>query len=263
MRLTLTSRRRQWQPTPVLLPGKSHGRRSLVGCSPWSCKELDMTEWLLFHTLEKEMATQSSVLAWRIIGTGEPGGLLSMGSHRVGHDWSDLAAAATLTSGNAGDPGWIPGSGRSSAEEIGYSLWYSWVSLVAQMVKNLPAMWETWVESLGWEDPLEEGEFHGWRILVGYSPWGLYSDEILNLELVLEWIKNLEAVRMRWVYFICEKNVHLVGPEDGVLWVGWCLPKFAGWSPNCPGPQNMAAWGDRAFKKLTMVKWGSTVGLIQ
>ena len=48
-----------------------------------------------FHALEKEMATHSSVLAWRIPGTGEPGGLPCMGSHRVGHDWSDLAAAAT------------------------------------------------------------------------------------------------------------------------------------------------------------------------
>ena len=46
------------------------------------------------HSLEKEMAAHSSVLAWRIPGTEEPGGLLSMGSHRVGHDWSDLAAAA-------------------------------------------------------------------------------------------------------------------------------------------------------------------------
>ena len=47
-----------------------------------------------FHALEKEMATHSSVLAWRILGTGEPGGLPSTGSHRVGHDWSNLAAAA-------------------------------------------------------------------------------------------------------------------------------------------------------------------------
>ena len=47
-----------------------------------------------FHALEKEMATHSSVLAWRIPGMGEPGGLLSLGSHRVGHDWRDLAAAA-------------------------------------------------------------------------------------------------------------------------------------------------------------------------
>ena len=86
-------------PTPVHLPGKSHGRRSLVGCSPWGRWESDTTEpdftfTFHFHALEKDMATHSSVLAWRIPGTGEPGGLLSMGSHRVGHDWSDLAAAA-------------------------------------------------------------------------------------------------------------------------------------------------------------------------
>ena len=49
-----------------------------------------------FHALEKEMATHSSVLAWRISGTGEPGGLPSMGSHRVGHDWSDLAASSSM-----------------------------------------------------------------------------------------------------------------------------------------------------------------------
>ena len=83
-----TVRRRQWDPTPVLLPGKSHGRRSLVGCSPWGCQELDTTERLHFHfyALEKEMATPSSVLAWRIPGMGEPGGLQSMGSLRVGHN---------------------------------------------------------------------------------------------------------------------------------------------------------------------------------
>ena len=54
----------------------------------------DFTFTFHFHALEKEMATHSSVLTWRIPGTGEPGGLPSMGSHRVGHDWSDLAAAA-------------------------------------------------------------------------------------------------------------------------------------------------------------------------
>ena len=91
----LCYRRRQWQPTPVLLPGKSHGRRSLVGCSPWGRWRLGTTERLHFHALEKAMATHSSVLAWRIPGTGEPGGLPSMGSHRVRHDWSDLAAAAS------------------------------------------------------------------------------------------------------------------------------------------------------------------------
>ena len=61
-----TTWRRQWQPTPVLLPGKSHGRRSLVGYSPWGREESDMTERLRFHfhALEKEMAIHSSVLAW-------------------------------------------------------------------------------------------------------------------------------------------------------------------------------------------------------
>ena len=54
----------------------------------------DFTFTFHFHTLEKEMATHSSVLAWEIPGMGERGGLLSMGSHRVGHDWCDLAAAA-------------------------------------------------------------------------------------------------------------------------------------------------------------------------
>ena len=57
----------------------------------------DFTFTFHFHALEKEMATHSSVLAWRIPGTGEPGGLPSLGSHRVGHDWSDLAAAAAAT----------------------------------------------------------------------------------------------------------------------------------------------------------------------
>ena len=58
---------------------------------------------------------------------------------------------------SAGDPGSIPGLGRSTGEGTGYPIQYSWASLVAQLVKNLPAMRETWVQSLGWEDPLEKG----------------------------------------------------------------------------------------------------------
>ena len=60
----------EWQPTPVFLPGESQGRRSLVGFSSWGRQESDTTERLHFHALEKEMATHSSVLAWRIPGTG-------------------------------------------------------------------------------------------------------------------------------------------------------------------------------------------------
>ena len=98
---------------PVFLPGKFHGQRNLVGYDTWgdlqySCLDnpmdggawkaavhgvaegrtrlSDFTFTFHFHALEKEMATHSSVLAWRIPGTGEPGGLPSMGSHRVGHD---------------------------------------------------------------------------------------------------------------------------------------------------------------------------------
>ena len=117
--------RREWQPTPVFLPGEFHGQRSLLGCSPWGLKELDTTKQLTLSQmrnwgleslnsplapvaqrlkrlpamsqedpLEKEMATHSSIFAWRIPWMEEPGGLPFMGSHRVGHEWSDLAAAA-------------------------------------------------------------------------------------------------------------------------------------------------------------------------
>ena len=72
---------------------------------------------------------------------------------------------------NAGDPGSILGSRRPPGEGIGYPLQYSWAFLVAQLVKNPPAMQETWVQSLGWEDPLEEemathSSMFAWRI-----PW--------------------------------------------------------------------------------------------
>ena len=91
--------RRQWQPTPVLLHGKSHGWRSLVGytihglAKSWT-RLSNFIFTFHFHALEKEMETHSSILAWRIPRTEEPGGLPSIGSHRVGHDWRDLAAAA-------------------------------------------------------------------------------------------------------------------------------------------------------------------------
>ena len=72
---------------------------------------------------------------------------------------------------NAGDPGSIPGSGRSPGERKGYPLQSSWASLVAQLVKNLPAMRETPVPFLGWEDPLEEGKASHSGILTWRIPW--------------------------------------------------------------------------------------------
>ena len=65
----------------------------------------------------------------------------------------------------------IPRLGRSTGKGIGYSLQYSWASLVAQVVKNPPAMQETWVQSLGWEDPLEKGKATHSSILTWRIPW--------------------------------------------------------------------------------------------
>ena len=85
--------RRQWHLTPALLPGKSHGQRSLVGCSHGVTKSRTrLSDFTFMHWRRTWQSTR--VLAWRISGMAEPGGLLSMGLHRVGHDWSDLAAAA-------------------------------------------------------------------------------------------------------------------------------------------------------------------------
>ena len=76
---------------------------------------------------------------------------------------------------NAGDPGSIPGLGRSAGEGIDYQLQYSWASPVAQLVKNLPAMWKTWLQSLGWEDPLEKGKTIHSRILAWRIPGTVQS----------------------------------------------------------------------------------------
>ena len=85
------------------------------------------------------------------------------------------SSASKESSCNAGDPASICRSGRSPGEGIGYPLKYSWASLVAQLVKNLSAMWETWVWSLAWEDPLEKrkathSSIPAWRI-----PWTVWS----------------------------------------------------------------------------------------
>ena len=73
--------------------------------------------------------------------------------------------------GNSKEAGLIPGSGRSAGEGIGYPPQYSWASLVAQLVKNPPALWETWVRSLSWEDALERGKATHSSILAWRIPW--------------------------------------------------------------------------------------------
>ena len=104
------------------------------------------------------------ILAWRIPWTEEPGELQSIGSQRVRHNWSDLAHIAHSHTSTL-----LLGS--SPGEEIGYPLQHSWAFLVAQLVKNLPAMWETWVWSLGWEDLLEERMATHSSVLAWRIPW--------------------------------------------------------------------------------------------
>ena len=76
---------------------------------------------------------------------------------------------------SAGDPGWIPGSGRSPGEGLGCPLQNSWSSLLAQLVKNLRVMWETWVRSLSWEDSLKKGMATHSSILVWRISWTVTS----------------------------------------------------------------------------------------
>ena len=130
--------------------------------NPWDRWLSDFTFTFHVHALEKEMATHASILVWRIPGTGEPGGLPSTGLHRVEHDWSDLAAAAAYTKNIFV---------IFMKLIIIWAFCILWASLVVQLVKSLPAMWETWVWSLGWEDPLEKGTFTHSSILAGQIPW--------------------------------------------------------------------------------------------
>ena len=160
-----------------------------------------------FHALEKEMVTHSGILAWRIPGTEEPGGLPSMGSHRVGHDWSDLAAYNGIgfphssfskeSTFNAGDPGLIPGWGRSPGEgnhnPLQYSYlenpmdrgaWWATVHGIARVGHDLATKAPpyntlgTWCEELTqWKRPLILGKIEGkrrrawWDEMVRCHPW--------------------------------------------------------------------------------------------
>ena len=103
---------------------------------------------------------------------------------------------------NLGDTSSISVFGRSTGEGVGYPLQYSWASLLAQLVKNPPAMWEIWVPFLGWEDPLEKGKATHSSILIWrISPWGhKESDTTDQLSLVC-----LKFIFMSIYLCICEQ----------------------------------------------------------
>ena len=119
--------------------------------------------------------------------------------HAVGFPNSPVGKESAY---NAGDPGSIPESGRSAGEGIGYPLQYSWASLVAQLVKNLPAMWETCVPSLGWEDPLEKGKATHSSILAEGIPWATPMGLHLGASLIAQSVKNLPAMQETRVRFL-------------------------------------------------------------
>ena len=109
-------------------------------------------------------------------------------NQRMGFPHSSVGKESACS---AGDSGLILGLGRSTGEGIGYSLQYFGASLVAQLVKNSPSVWETWVQSLGWEDPLEKGTATHSSILAWRTPWtGIPSgvkDWETSTSLVLKW----------------------------------------------------------------------------
>ena len=103
---------------------------------------------------------------------------------------------------SAGDPSSISGSGRSPREGIGYPLQYSWASLVAQTIKNLPAMRETWVRSLGWENFLKEGmatlsSILAWRIPMDRGAWWGIVHRVIKSWI---WLKQLSMHACRVKY---------------------------------------------------------------
>ena len=111
------------------------------------------------HYLEKQLKTQ----VFRITD-------INLDIHPIWTGFPDTSVGKE-SARNAGDPGSIAGSGRSPEEGIGYPLQYSWASFVVQLVKNLPAMWETQVQSLGWEDPLEKEKATHSSILAWRISW--------------------------------------------------------------------------------------------
>ena len=135
----MIQQRRQWHPTPVLLPGKSHGRRSLVGCSPWGRKESDMTEQLHFHSsLSCTGEGNGNPLQCSCLENPRDGGAWWAAIYRVAQSWTRLKRLSSSSS------------------------------------KLIRSIRETWVRSLVWEDPLEKGKATHSSILAWRTPWPVY-----------------------------------------------------------------------------------------
>ena len=122
--------RRKWQLTPVFLPGESQGWgtwwAAIYGVTQSWTRLRNVTFTFHFHALEKEIATHSSVLAWRIPGTEESGGLQSMGSLRVGHDWATPLSLFTFMRWRRKwqpTPVFLPGESQGRGSLVGCSLW--------------------------------------------------------------------------------------------------------------------------------------------
>ena len=176
--------RRKWQPTPVLLPGESHGQRSLVGYSPWGRKESDTLKWLNYH---HQRNIDNTGLSWWPTNISSYFFSFSswrsslcicslMGFFRVWPKYLLYAPLSLIVKAlhlfpclrgfpgssvgkesvcNAGDRHLIPGLGRSAGEGIGYPLQYSWASLVAQLVKRIHLQcrrpgFDPWVRKIPW-----------------------------------------------------------------------------------------------------------------
>ena len=149
------------------------------------------------------MATHSSILAWKISWTEETCGLQSMGSQRVRHDWAHNARAS---------------------ECFNYILLVTfkghfWASLVAQLVKNSPAMQETWLQSLGWEDPLENVKATHSSILAWWITWAEEPDKLQSMgsqrirhNLVTKPLINYEYLILIWLYISSYFNFIILCP---------------------------------------------------
>ena len=148
---------------------------------------------------------------------------------------------------NAGDPGWFPGPGRSFGEGIGYLLQYSWASLVAQLVKKPPIMWETWVQSLSWEDPLEEAlsthfSILAWRIPMDKSAWSMGSHRVRNY-----WMTTKACKLCLWISFRLLVQ----------LYFRVTLVPFSSVAQSCPTLCKSMDWSSQASLSITSCRASS------